>query len=555
MKMRARFLDWWKQDERYLTLCRAALLALLPLLCCVVSCAMQGRSIGEIYLPSSEWNDELFYYKQVESIVEYGYPQGYFGFNESHGLKLSFAAWSPVLVLPWIVWGFLFGWNLLSPIVCNIALMTAAVFLFAWMVRPTWKQMGVLTLLFALYTPFVRYMLSGMPEIICISHLIVFYGLAVSYLQKERGWKLAGMFVLSGLLTLMRPYMLLFLLLPMCLWIGAARRKGKLWRGILGAGIVFGAVVACYAMIKHFFGAEYFHPLFFTDWITTFFTDGIGAGVRNFFGTLYWKGKDFYAHTVQGLRTGLASGAFFAGYLATMAVLIWQSAADYGKLRKRIPPSSESGMPEETNDGMRREQTKKLRAQLVIEAHLAFSFIGMLFALLLMYKLTEGSKHLLTFMAVGVFVAALMETRFYKKAVLLGAVFAYLYIYMASDPYDYQVPYVDVARQAQVEEWEKTFDSTLELTQKNTPSYDNVVIWVFNEQDASQETMKWQLLYALPKGYGISCCQKEYVLEHLEELNSRYVAAAGGAQVDQSCAAAGYTELARDEDMVLYQRY
>ena len=25
-------------------------------------------------------------------------------------------------------------------------------------------------------------------------------------------------------------------------------------------------------------GAEYFTPLFYTDWITTFFTDGIGAG-------------------------------------------------------------------------------------------------------------------------------------------------------------------------------------------------------------------------------------------------------------------------------------
>lgn len=544
MKMWGQFAEWWRQDKRYMTLCKALLLALLPVLCCVVGSAVQGRSIGETYLPSSEWNDELFYYKQVESIVEYGYPQGYYGFNESHGLKLSFAAWSPVLVLPWVVWGLLFGWNLSSPVICNILLMTAAVFLFAWLTKPDWKQTGVLTLLFCLYTPFVRYMLSGMPEIICISHLIVFYGLAVSYLREERAWKIVGMFMLSGLLTLMRPYMLLFLLLPVCFWIGAVRRRGEIWKGILGAGFVSGVVLLGYAGIKHYFGAAYFHPLFFTDWITVFFTNGLGAGVRNFFSTLYWKGKDFYAHTVQGLRTGLASGAFFAGYLATMAVLVWQSVADARKLKKLKKAEN----PDRT-------VRNSLRAQFVTEAHLAFAFIGMLFALLLMYKLTEGSKHLLTFMAVGVFVIALMETKFYKKAVFLGAVFVYLYTYMAVDPYDYQIPYIETERQAQVEEWRVRFEDALELTRENVPNYDNVVIWVFDEQDAEGKPMKWQLLYALPKGYGINCCQKDYVLVRLEDLNSRYIAAQSGAEVDARCAAAGYRELARDKDMVLYGRY
>ncbi|MDE7270582.1 MAG: hypothetical protein K2N81_08930, partial [Acetatifactor sp.] len=379
-------LSWWKEDKRYLLLCKALLLALLPVLCCLVGSAAEGRSIGEVYLPASEWNDELFYYKQVESIVEFGYPLGYYGFNESHGLKLSFAAWSPVLVLPWIVWGLLFGWNLLAPVICNIFLMTLAMFLFVWLTKPTWKQMGVLTFLFCLYTPFVRYMLSGMPEIICISHLIVFYGLAVSYQRSERAGKLAGLFIISGLLTLMRPYMLLFLLLPVYFWIRAARRQGKILWGILGSGAVSGMVLFCYALIKHYFGAEYFHPLFFTDWITVFFTDGFGAGIHNFFSTLYWKGRDFYAHTVQGLRTGLASGAFFAGYLTTMAVLLWQTAADAGKLRR-------------TRGQMQEREREVLRGQLTAEAHLAFSFVGMLFALLLMYKLTEGGKHLLTFMA------------------------------------------------------------------------------------------------------------------------------------------------------------
>ena len=135
-------------------------MSLLPLLCCVITCAAQGRSIAEVYLPAGEWNDELFYFKQVEGIVKFGYPQGYFGFNESHALKASFAAWSPVLVFPWILWGLIFGWNLTSPVYCNIFLMMLAMFLFVWLVKPDRKQLGILTILYVTFTPLTRYMLS-----------------------------------------------------------------------------------------------------------------------------------------------------------------------------------------------------------------------------------------------------------------------------------------------------------------------------------------------------------------------------------------------------------
>ena len=50
----------------------ALLLSLLPIVCCVIYCGLQGYSLFDVYLPSSEWNDELFYYKQVEGILEYG---------------------------------------------------------------------------------------------------------------------------------------------------------------------------------------------------------------------------------------------------------------------------------------------------------------------------------------------------------------------------------------------------------------------------------------------------------------------------------------------------
>jgi len=552
------FVNWWKRDKRYLTMAKAVLMALLPLLCCLVYCTMQGKSMAEVYLPGSEWNDELFYYKQVEGIVKFGYPQGYFGFNESHALKLSFAAWSPVLVFPWIIWGVLFGWNLMSPIICNILLMTLACFLFVWLVKPDWKQVGITSLLFCLYTPFVRYMLSVMPEVICFSMLIIFYSLAVNYLNGEKTYKLVILFILSGLLTLMRPYMLLFMLLPACFWIRRSR-----WKGMLGSAVVFGAVLAVYAAIKHYLGAAYFAPLFFTDWVDAFFERGLFGGIRYTLGKIYYMALSLKGHMIEGFRTGLASGAFFAGYLVMLSVLLVQSVKDFFSLRSMKRQSAGGEEAEKSGREKDRKVTagcagtgrmERLKKQLTIEVHFVISLIAMLFALLLMYKLTEGSKHLLTFMAAGIFLTGILETRYFKKAVVIGVTFAYFYSYMALDPYDYQVPFAEEQRAAQVEDWREALENVLLLDREAAPGYENSVIWVFRDQAAGDSiNMKWQLLYAIPKGFGISCCEKEYVLEHFGELQSRYIATLAGGEVDARCREAGYIELNRDEDMALYQ--
>lgn len=523
--MMSKFKEWWIRDKRYVTLIKAALLALLPLLCAMARCAVQGGSIGQVYLPGSQWNDELFYYKQVEGIITYGYPQGFFGFNESHALKLSFAAWSPVLVFPWVLWGLMFGWNLMSPVICNIVLLTLACFFFVWLVKPTWKQLGIMALLFCLYTPFSRYMLSAMPEIICFSMLILFYGAAVNYVERERGYKLALLFVMAGVMTLMRPYLLLFLLLPGYFWV---RKRG--WKGAAGSAAVTAAVLVIYWSIKHYLGAEYFAPLFFTDWVEAFFQGGLLEGLRFTLGKLYYMGKSFGAYTLQGIRGGMASGAYFAGYLAMLGVLTAQSIKDWKR--------------------------KENKGRLAIQLHMIFSFVAMLFALLLMYKLTEGSKHLLTFMAAGIFILALMDTRYYKKAVFMGAVFAYLYIYMAVDPMDYQVPFTTQERVEQVKAWEEIFREELELSlEGGIPCFENVVIWVFSDTDSTgARNTDWQLLYALPEGFGISCCMPDYIKENLDMLQSRYLAVLSGGEIDAMCAEAGYREIGRDASLVVYER-
>lgn len=530
-----------------MTLTQAVLLALLPILCCFVRCTVDGESISAVWLPAGRVNDELFYYKQVESIISYGIPQGYFGFNENHALKLSFAAWSPVLVFPWVIWGLVFGWNLWSPIVCNIVLTSVVCFLFVWLVKPTWKQLGVLALLFALYTPFTRYMLSGMAEVICFDMVILFYALASNYINDKKVFKLVLMFLLAAVMTLMRPYLLLFLLLPSYLWI---RRDG--WRGAFGSAAVLGAAVSMYAAIKHYLGAEYFAPLFFTDWVDAFFETGLWGGIRYCVTKLHYMGKSFFESAVKGFQTGLPAGAYFGGYISVWCVLIGQSILDWRRFRALGRDSSDSIVRDEENVAARR----KLYNRLVLQIHLAVSFFAMFIALLLMYKLEEGSRHLLTFMAAGIFIIALMDTKFFKKAVLVGSIFAYLYTYMAKDPLYYEVPYRQEERAQRLSEWEELFDARLELDRESeVPNYDNSIIWVFQDEapDGNLEFISWQFLYALPDGFGISCCMPEYILENFDGLKSKYIATLSGGRIDGMCRDAGYWEIGRDSELVIYR--
>lgn len=530
-----------------MTMTQAVLLALLPVLCCFVRCALDGETISSVWLPASRWNDELFYYKQVEGIIGYGYPQGYFGFNESHALRLSFAAWSPVLVFPWVIWGLIFGWNLWSPVVCNIVLTSVVCFVFVWLVKPTWKQLGILTLLFSLYTPITRYMLSGMAEVICFDMVILFYAVAVNYLNRKRIRKLVLLFVLAAIMTLMRPYLLLFFLLPAYLWF---RRSG--WHGALGSAVVMGVTLWLYVCIKHYLGAEYFAPLFFTDWVEAFFEKGIFGGIRFCITKLHYMGMSFFEGMVKGVREGLTEGGYFCGYMLILCILVGQSILDWRRFKILGRASADSVVRDEENVAARRQ----LYNRLIIQIQLAFSFVAMLFALLLMYKLEEGRRHLMIFTVAGIFIIALMDTKFFKKTVLVGVAFAYLYSYMAVAPLEYELPYRQEERAKQYSEWEEIFDESLELERESdVPNYDNSVIWIFQDENSegNLEFTSWQFLYALPKGFGISCCMSDYIVENFGDLKSKYIATLADGKIDRMCMEAGYREIGRDKDLVIYR--
>lgn len=505
----------------------AFLLALAPIFGAWMYCKLDWHALSQIYLPASSWNDELFYYKMTENVIAHGYPQGYFGFNESHGMYLSFAAWSPVLLVFWVLWGALFGWNLLSPIWCNIALLTIAVFLFGILVKPDRKQGGAIALLYVTFLPISRFALSCIPEAGLFALFIVFLGLATACRKHYRAWMIGVMFVLVMLMTWMRPYLILLLLTPAA---ELFSKRGK--KAILPSVASGGIAVAVYGMINHFFSAPYITDLFYTEWIDVYLEQGIIAGLRY----TVWKLHTSFGTVLELIRANLtvkdglisAAGLYYFVFLLLLLLL-------FARVVWRLLYKNWRGF--------------------LLEGQMLLCMVGFFVADLLMYRIQEGGRHTLVYIVGFVFLLPLTDLRG-KRSIYLSCgitvIFFFLFMLRGNVPYEFALPYAEEGHREDLEDLAGQLVENMELAEE-APSYDNTVIWTFRETiDGESVLTDFGAYYAAPEGFGINLCEEAYLSENLETLQSRYIGVTPGGDFEARCIAAGGTEVGRCESLVVY---
>lgn len=517
--------------KKWDTAARAFLLALAPLFGVWFYCQMfDGPSLSQIYLPSSSWNDELFYYKMTENVIAHGYPQGYFGFNESHGMYLSFAAWSPVLLLFWVIWGLLFGWNLLSPIWCNIAILSLAILLFGILVKPDRRQGGAIAMLYVTFLPVSRFALSCIPEAELFALFIVFLGMAIACLKKYRGWMIGVMFGLVMLMTWMRPYLILLLLTPAVLLFGKKGKKACLPTIAAGAG-----AVAVYVMINHFFSAPYITDLFYTEWIKVYFEQGIFAGLRY----TVWKLYTSFLTVSDLIRANLtvksglisAAGLYYLIFLLLLLLLIVRA------VWRLLYKNWKGFLP---------------------EGQMLLCMIGFFGADLLMYRIQEGGRHTLVYIVGLLFLIPLVDLHKKRNIYLsfgLSVFFLLLFMMRGNVPYEFGIPDGTGERRADLAGLAGQLSENMELAEE-APSYENTVVWSFRETiDGESVLTDFGAYYAVPEGFGINLCEEAYLAENLETLQCRYIGVIPGGTFEARCIAAGGAEVGRCGSLVVYDMH
>ncbi|MBQ7926770.1 MAG: hypothetical protein IJ335_10830 [Lachnospiraceae bacterium] len=499
---------------------KALLLSLLPLLACVILCGIDGKMIWDVYLPLSEWNDEIFYYKQVEAMVEYGIPQGYFGFDESRAPYASFGAWNPLVLIPYVLWGWIFGWNLLSPILCNIVLLMAAVFGYVLLVRPDKRQCFALVVLYMASMFTTRYCLSVMAEAILMFYGILFLGFCISNRREAKKYKLFWAIFMVVQLALIRPY-----LLTLILWPAYEIYKKSKWKAC-GIVVITGiGSIGLYFAIVGTICAPYFRSLINTDWIKTFFWAGPWEGIKFTIKQILDAGLEYLGMCLDGIRGVTERHGLALQFLVILVVLCVQTIIELVKKKK----------------------------DLYQHLLLTISFGGSLLALLLLYQLHAGGRHLMLFVTMGVFIISHMEGKRMGKVVVTAVLLAFAFIQMPDRTLYERVPYETETAHEEYMQLKTALEEGMELKTEEVPSFDNAIIWTISDmvEGESRETY-WQHLYAVPAGFGINCCSDGYVKHNFETLQCRYIMIPCDGDLEEMCKAAGKAEVARTEKTVIY---
>ena len=112
--------------NRKLFIVSAVFIFLPVILFVVISLVQCGRSGGGLFLPMPKWNDEAAYYELVKTWLSTGMPKGYWGFEGSHAVLGTGSAWSPAILLPYAVFGEMFGWGYSSVAIANVVFLCIA---------------------------------------------------------------------------------------------------------------------------------------------------------------------------------------------------------------------------------------------------------------------------------------------------------------------------------------------------------------------------------------------------------------------------------------------
>ena len=464
--------------------------------------------VTQIYLPASSWSDEVVYSKQLAAVVQYGGPQGYFGFNESHADIGTFAAWGPAIFWMYAIPGFFFrGQN--AFLWCNLFFVVAGWLVFARAARlKAWQQVVFGVVLACLNAP-IRYVFSAMQEPLHYALVLGLAGTAVLVRKTGRKAAWAALCVLCAAATLARPYNAVYWLYPLVL---AWPHRRALLR--CGAGAVASLAATLVLMSK------FYAPYFFTNVDTAPLR--MLAHLQVFSAVRYTADKLATAFTqvgqeIAGALRGEGGGYYLVFFLllaVTMACLVWDCR---------------HGRP-------------------VFWKGCAVAAAGVIFlALMLMYRTAEASRHTLV-LDVLLLAALVLESP--RPAAGTAAVTVVLTLtgilgLTANGGFGMPAWHEAVARES------ASLEAALIASQAEVDGedpWDRTVAYSFG--DGAHVGM----LYAVPDGMGLQFDEAVYLEDAAHAIQSRYMMTSSGSAVEQRLLAEGWTLLYEGEYCTVYER-
>ena len=311
-----------KKIDNLVIKCVAALL--FPMVLCAVFCWIRGTSLFEMYAPDSYNNDSFFYYKMVQGVLDNGIPKGYFGYNESRAAIGSFGVWSPLILIPWVVWGVLFGWGYTSAFACNIVFFSIAMLTFVVLSRIDGKGMICMFCMLSVVPSLPLHLLSCLPEANLLSIVLIYISLGIGFqYTSHKRLFIVVMSVLCIMLTIIRPFMVILAVIP-CYYLFKGKIKGAIFYTF---GIIIGGV-GLYFLGSRFLSAPYFNELFDFSLLENILHGNINAAIGYVLGCIRKVVPQLLSYIEQAFSYGLTAGTQYVTAIATAVLLCYHVFLD-----------------------------------------------------------------------------------------------------------------------------------------------------------------------------------------------------------------------------------
>lgn len=499
----------------------ATLLVAVPFISAILFCLKDGKTINDIAIYLGGWSDEITYYKQIEGMVEYGMPMGYFGYNQSKAIYGPFGVWGVFPLIPYWLIGSLIGFNYCTMMYINIFMCMVALGIFVWLVQPNKRTMLTLAVLWIVYYELNRYVLSAVVEGIFISALIVIFSLGC-YLLSDKvrmnsgrtfGWKkdcvaIVAVVLLISYISICRPYYSVLFLLPfLALW-----AYKKRW------GCVLVSAIAVFNLIVFFINYKYFCSKYYKDMLAIDLSLSEGVVQKLVTGI-----KDILKLMWYSIRYADKVGWYYLIFLIGLTGIVFSLV--YGKIRY-----------------------KKL-SKLLVSVLLGYSLV--ILSIILIYDVGVGTRHVLA-LNVGCILLLCIEMNYKWSWGFVGICLVSILLIGKPD----ELPYTTKAYAGYMEKLESELETLMPVKEKL--SFDNVVAMPTQDYSIYDENQVvatyYGNLYAIPAGMGISV-DNFNMYANLENVMAKYILCHPEGVICQKLEAADKQCIYENEQFVIFKMY
>jgi len=264
----------------------ALLVCLTPMLVGILLLQLVFQATFQDFLPL--WSDELWYWHQAKTFTAVGWDNGYYTAAElTPSADWSrYYAWGPYVVMFYSLFDRLFSLQPQSILYINLVLLTIAIAVSLWVMRPNRRQLILMGLLYALWSPMILYIPTGMLEVLQHTIAILLASIFYILINREPDAPPSKRVLAIGVLLIVAVSLIRVTWAVLLLPLFVLSRADRSWRTLIASTVIAVPIVLMLAQLVLTTAAPFTNNFTLVIWR---FQESFAAGLELYQRAIYFN--------------------------------------------------------------------------------------------------------------------------------------------------------------------------------------------------------------------------------------------------------------------------